>query len=220
MESNRRLLIKRVLIAGVTATMPGISSGQFLNALRHWPSGPLPKSYAKLDVLLKQSVFMRELYKDPVIIESVDLLHYKNSVSHREVSRIVEIHEVKEDVTIVQRGETTPVPGGTGTDLHPSAPQERQGTSIECSSIPLMSEIHISEPDAKTSAPVDQSFLNELSEGGLQALDPIPKVSHENLQVLADRKWERQIDTLTWTNWIHHVGIPSSEMTWEKLPVN
>jgi len=79
MELNRRHLIKGVLTAGATAAMPGIASGQFLNAPRHGLPGTLQERYAKLDAILKQPVFKKELFKDPVIIESVDLLHYKNS---------------------------------------------------------------------------------------------------------------------------------------------
>jgi len=88
-------------------------------------------------------------------------------------------------------------------------------------SIASMPEIHISEWAAKTGAHIGQSFQNELSEGGLQALDPtIPNVPRESLQVLSDSEWQRQKDTLTWTSWVHHVGIPLPAAPAEKLPVN
>jgi L-alanine-DL-glutamate epimerase-like enolase superfamily enzyme len=50
---------------------------QFLNAPRHGLPGTLKERYAKLDEILKQPVFRRELFKDPVIIESVELLKNK-----------------------------------------------------------------------------------------------------------------------------------------------
>lgn len=53
------------------------------------------------------------------------------SVSHRDKSGVVELHEVKDDVMIVQSGEGTLIVGGKGTNMHPSAPKEQQGTSIE-----------------------------------------------------------------------------------------
>jgi dienelactone hydrolase len=75
-------------------------------------------------------------------------------------------------------------------------------------SIATMPEIHINEWAAKTGAHIGQNFQNELSEGGLRALDPtIPNVSREELQALSDSEWQRQKQTLTWTSWIHHLGI-------------
>lgn len=79
MVFNRRHLIKGVLGASATAALPSVASGQFLNAPRHGLPGTLQERYAKLDAILKQPVFKRELFKDPVILESVELLHFKNS---------------------------------------------------------------------------------------------------------------------------------------------
>lgn len=59
--------------------MSGMARAQFLNAPRHGLSGTIQERYAKLDGILAQPVFRRELFKDPVIIESVELLHYKDS---------------------------------------------------------------------------------------------------------------------------------------------
>jgi len=56
-----------------------MARAQFLNAPRHGLSGTIQERYAKLDGILAQPVFRRELFKDPVIIESVELLHYKDS---------------------------------------------------------------------------------------------------------------------------------------------
>ena len=48
--------------------------GQFLNAPRHGLPGTLKERYEKLDGILKEPVFKRDLFPDPVIIESVELL--------------------------------------------------------------------------------------------------------------------------------------------------
>jgi L-alanine-DL-glutamate epimerase-like enolase superfamily enzyme len=80
MHTNRRNLLKGALAtAGAAAVMPGFAAGQFLNAPRHGLPGTLHERYAKLDAILKQPVFKREQFKDPVIIESVELLHYQKS---------------------------------------------------------------------------------------------------------------------------------------------
>lgn len=61
--------------AAAAAALPGNAVGQFLNAPRHGLPGTLAERYAKLDEVLAQPVFKRELFPDPVIIESVELLH-------------------------------------------------------------------------------------------------------------------------------------------------
>jgi mannose-6-phosphate isomerase-like protein (cupin superfamily) len=53
------------------------------------------------------------------------------SVSHREKDGVVEVHESKDDVMIVQSGEATFVYGGRGIGMHASAPGEQQGERIE-----------------------------------------------------------------------------------------
>lgn len=74
--------------------------------------------------------------------------------------------------------------------------------------IESMQETHISEWAAKTGAHIGQSFQNELSEGGLRALDPsIPNVSWQKLQVFSAAQWQSHKDSLTWTGWVHRVGI-------------
>src|SRR6201991_1348381 len=77
MNLNRRHLIKGVLTASATAALPGAASGQFLNAPRHGLPGTLKERYAKLDAILREPVFKRELFKEPVIIESIELLRNK-----------------------------------------------------------------------------------------------------------------------------------------------
>lgn len=79
MEFNRRDLLRGAMATGLAAAIPGSASGQFLNAPRHGLPGTLEERYAKLDAILKQPVFKRELFKEPVIIESLELLHYKKS---------------------------------------------------------------------------------------------------------------------------------------------
>jgi mannose-6-phosphate isomerase-like protein (cupin superfamily) len=53
------------------------------------------------------------------------------SISHREKSGLVEIHQNKADVMIIQSGTATLVVGGKGLDLHQTAPNELQGSGIE-----------------------------------------------------------------------------------------
>ena len=70
---------RRRFLAGAAAgaALPAVGAAQFLNAPRHGLPGTLEERYAKLDAILKQPVFRRELFADPVIIESVELLHNK-----------------------------------------------------------------------------------------------------------------------------------------------
>ena len=72
MHTNRRDALKGALAAGIAA---GLSSPADAQA----PSASLKAKYATLDAAAKQPVFKRELFKEPVVIESVDLLHYKKS---------------------------------------------------------------------------------------------------------------------------------------------
>jgi len=75
-NSSRRGFM-RGAVAGAVA-MPLSLSGQFLNAPRHGLPGTLQERYARLDAVLKQPVFKRELFAEPVIIESVELLHLQH----------------------------------------------------------------------------------------------------------------------------------------------
>lgn len=79
MQTNRRNLLRSALATAGAAALPGSALGQFLNAPRHGLPGKLQDRYAKLDEVLKKPVFRRELFKDPVILASVELLHYKRS---------------------------------------------------------------------------------------------------------------------------------------------
>jgi L-alanine-DL-glutamate epimerase-like enolase superfamily enzyme len=81
---------RRGFIAGTAAgavSLPLGLSGQFLNAPRHGLPGTLQDRYARLDEVLRQPVFKRELFPDPVIIESVELLHLQHQYLCRVRSR-------------------------------------------------------------------------------------------------------------------------------------
>ncbi|HZQ42627.1 MAG TPA: mandelate racemase/muconate lactonizing enzyme family protein [Acidobacteriaceae bacterium] len=69
---NRRRFLATALTSGAAAATPAL--GQFLNAPRHGLPGTLRDRYAKLDAILQQPVFNRELFTSPVIIQSVELL--------------------------------------------------------------------------------------------------------------------------------------------------
>jgi L-alanine-DL-glutamate epimerase-like enolase superfamily enzyme len=79
MFTNRRNLLKGALATAGAAGLPRIAGGQFLNAPRHGLLGTLQDRFTKLDAVLAQPVFRRELFKEPVIIDSVELLRYKKS---------------------------------------------------------------------------------------------------------------------------------------------
>ena len=74
MPTRRTFLTSALATA---ATTPHSLNAQFLNAPRHGLPGTLKDRYAKLDAILAQPVFKRDLFKDPVIIESIELLHNK-----------------------------------------------------------------------------------------------------------------------------------------------
>jgi L-alanine-DL-glutamate epimerase-like enolase superfamily enzyme len=71
--TTRRDLLRTGIAAGVVAGMPrGAQAARPMNAA-------LEATYAKLDAEAARPVFRRELFKDPVILASVELLHYKKS---------------------------------------------------------------------------------------------------------------------------------------------
>jgi L-alanine-DL-glutamate epimerase-like enolase superfamily enzyme len=79
MQTNRRDFVASAFATGIAAaTFAPTASGQFLNAPRHGLPGTLQERYARLDAVLKEPVFKRELFRDPVIIESVELLRGKH----------------------------------------------------------------------------------------------------------------------------------------------
>src|SRR5271154_4706768 len=78
MNATRRQFITSALASGAAAAaLPSVTEGQFLNAPRHGLPGTLKERYAKLDAILKEPVFRRSLFPDPVIIQSIELLKNK-----------------------------------------------------------------------------------------------------------------------------------------------
>ena len=66
MNTTRRHFITTALSSGaVAAALPSAAGAQFLNAPRHGLPGTLKERYAKLDAILKQPVFKRDLFPDP-----------------------------------------------------------------------------------------------------------------------------------------------------------
>ncbi len=75
MKTDRRRFIGTALTGGLAASLPlsSFGSGTF-------PAGDnLNPNYAKLDEILKQPVFRKEFFPNPVIIETLELLRYKDS---------------------------------------------------------------------------------------------------------------------------------------------
>ena len=71
MKTNRRKVLTAGLAGGIAAAALPLSSFGRLDA-----DNP---NYAKLDAVLDQPTFKKELFADPVIIESVELLRYGRS---------------------------------------------------------------------------------------------------------------------------------------------
>lgn len=73
MKSNRRKFISTAVASSLAATLPLSSS-----ALKETSPDPTQKEltskYAKLDEILKQPVFKKELFTSPVIVETIELL--------------------------------------------------------------------------------------------------------------------------------------------------
>jgi L-alanine-DL-glutamate epimerase-like enolase superfamily enzyme len=78
MKFNRRKFISTTAIGGLAATaMPMVTFGS--GKPSRSPQVDPKERNAKLDEILKQPVLKKELFKDPVIIESVELLKYETS---------------------------------------------------------------------------------------------------------------------------------------------
>jgi L-alanine-DL-glutamate epimerase-like enolase superfamily enzyme len=76
MKSNRRKFISTAITGGLAATMPLQSFGR---STTKSASESFMTDYSKLDEILKKPVFKKELFSSPVIIETVELLRYRNS---------------------------------------------------------------------------------------------------------------------------------------------
>lgn len=100
------------LMMGALVVLAGVALAQQMtvtDSVRIWPKGMPPNGIKEKDD-----------YGDHIL-----------SVSHREENGVVELHEHKDDVMIVQSGEATMVYGGHAVGMHSSAPGEQQGEKIE-----------------------------------------------------------------------------------------
>lgn len=78
MKVNRRTALAAGMAGGAAAALPHAAIGQ---------SDAQHRQYQKLDAVLNQPIFKKELFADPVIIESVELLRYGKSYLCRVRSR-------------------------------------------------------------------------------------------------------------------------------------
>jgi L-alanine-DL-glutamate epimerase-like enolase superfamily enzyme len=76
MKSNRRKFISTAITGGLAATMPLSSFSRNVSKER---SGAFLADYSRLDLILKNPVFKKGLFSTPVIIETLELLRYRNS---------------------------------------------------------------------------------------------------------------------------------------------
>jgi L-alanine-DL-glutamate epimerase-like enolase superfamily enzyme len=74
MKTNRRKFIEAALTGGLAAALPGVSRG---SESANRPAD-LRSNYAKLDEVLRQPVFKKEFFPNPVIIDTVELLRFKD----------------------------------------------------------------------------------------------------------------------------------------------
>jgi L-alanine-DL-glutamate epimerase-like enolase superfamily enzyme len=85
MDTNRRGFITTAIAGGLAAALPISAHGSSPKTSKVVPD--VNANYAKLDAVLKQPVFKRELFPNPVIIDSLELLRYKESFLCRVRSR-------------------------------------------------------------------------------------------------------------------------------------
>jgi L-alanine-DL-glutamate epimerase-like enolase superfamily enzyme len=76
METNRRKFISTAIAGSLAATLPLSSCGR---AVPVPVSDTVKTDYSGLDQILKQPVFKKEFFSSPVIIETLELLRFKNS---------------------------------------------------------------------------------------------------------------------------------------------
>jgi L-alanine-DL-glutamate epimerase-like enolase superfamily enzyme len=84
MKANRRRFIQANLLGGVAAALPLSALSAQTPRVSFTKQNP---RYAKLDEILRQPVLKRDLFASPVIIESLELLRYKDSFLCRVRSR-------------------------------------------------------------------------------------------------------------------------------------
>jgi len=84
MKTNRRRFVKANLLGSLAAAFPHVGLGA--NTPRSGAKNQNPR-YARLDKILSQPVLKRELFTNPVIIETLELLRYKDNFLCRVRSR-------------------------------------------------------------------------------------------------------------------------------------
>ena len=84
MKTNRRRFLGANLLGGLGAALPILSAGAASPQSASRPGNP---RYARLDEILRQPVLKRDLFPEPVIIEKLELLRYKDSFLCRVRSR-------------------------------------------------------------------------------------------------------------------------------------
>jgi hypothetical protein len=78
-------------------------------------------------------------------------------------------------------------------------------------SIRAMGEVHISEWAAQAGSHIGASFANELSEGGVRALDAgVPFLKREQLQSLPAEEWEWEKSDFVWESWVERARAAST----------
>jgi len=70
---NRRIFLKNSGIAAALPLFPGVLRG------KDTQSDKINQAYKKLDEILKKPVFRKDLFPDPIIIESLELLRYRDN---------------------------------------------------------------------------------------------------------------------------------------------
>jgi L-alanine-DL-glutamate epimerase-like enolase superfamily enzyme len=76
MKSNRRKFISKAISGSLAATLPLSTFG---NSATFAGTETLLTDYSRLDQILNKPVFRKELFSSPVIIDSLELLRYRNS---------------------------------------------------------------------------------------------------------------------------------------------
>ena len=81
MRTDRRRFLASTLVGGAGAALPAYAAGPAATASSAGaaPSATVALNYAKLDEVLKKPVLKRELFKTPVMIETLELLRLNNS---------------------------------------------------------------------------------------------------------------------------------------------
>ena len=75
MKTNRREFINAAVAGGLAATVPLSSGSKTQGAVARAQKA----EYSRLDEILKQPVLKKELFATPVIIDTLELLRFKNS---------------------------------------------------------------------------------------------------------------------------------------------